>query len=145
MRLPYLLLLLLSSIATAHPAGTGRDAQGILSTHPPDFISARLLDPAGPHRSMDDGAITGKGNRFTKKQKAVLKERNAAANEGKVVCENCNVETVPAEKHEKNVTPPKNEAHTDHKIPRAKGGKADLDNGQILCRECNLEKSDKTE
>jgi hypothetical protein len=139
------LLTLLSSIATAVPAGASHDAPGSHSTHPPGLITAPLLDPIGSSRSMDADAITGRGNRFSKKQKAVLKERNAAANEGKVVCENCNVETVPAEKHEKNVTPPNNEAHTDHKIPRAKGGKADLDNGQILCRECNLKKSDKTE
>ncbi|WP_407653764.1 HNH endonuclease [Archangium lipolyticum] len=31
----------------------------------------------------------------------------------------------------------------DHVIPRAKGGEGDPDNGQVLCRDCNLKKSDK--
>ncbi len=33
--------------------------------------------------------------------------------------------------------------HADHKIPWSKGGETNVDNGQILCVECNLKKSDK--
>jgi 5-methylcytosine-specific restriction endonuclease McrA len=55
---------------------------------------------------------------------------------------NCGVETVPAEQHKKGVTPPKNETHVDHVVPRAKGGTGEPDNGQVLCRECNIQKSD---
>lgn len=33
--------------------------------------------------------------------------------------------------------------HADHKIPHSKGGKTDVENGQILCVDCNLKKSDK--
>ena len=33
------------------------------------------------------------------------------------------------------------EMHADHKIPWSKGGHTTLDNGQMLCREHNLEKS----
>ena len=32
--------------------------------------------------------------------------------------------------------------HADHKIPWSKGGHTTLENGQMLCREHNLEKSD---
>ena len=32
--------------------------------------------------------------------------------------------------------------HADHQIPWCKGGHTTLDNGQMLCREHNLEKSD---
>lgn len=33
------------------------------------------------------------------------------------------------------------EMHADHIIPWSKGGKTTLDNGQMLCRDCNLKKS----
>lgn len=36
-----------------------------------------------------------------------------------------------------------NEMHADHIVPWSKGGKTDLDNGQMLCAACNLEKSNK--
>jgi len=80
---------------------------------------------------------------FTKKGKTNVKQENAERNEGKNRCENCGVETTPAQKHEKGVRPPDNETQVDHKIPRAKGGPGEPDNGQVLCRECNIEKSDK--
>jgi 5-methylcytosine-specific restriction endonuclease McrA len=49
------------------------------------------------------------------------------------------------EKHVKDVTPPLNEAQVDHVIPKVKGGKGDPANGQVLCRDCNIKKSDKSE
>ncbi|WP_422724032.1 HNH endonuclease [Hyalangium rubrum] len=55
------------------------------------------------------------GGRFTQKKKALVKGRHT----------------------------PKNEAHVDHVIPRAKGGTNDPENGQVMCRECNIKKSDK--
>lgn len=90
------------------------------------------------------GLAAGKraGMPFTKKGKAVVKQRNASENDGKNRCENCGVETVPAKQHEKNVTPPANEAHVDHVVPKAKGGEGEPDNGQVLCRDCNIKKSD---
>jgi len=91
--------------------------------------------------------IAGKrpGSRFTQKDKAVVKQDNAARNEGNNKCENCGVETLPAQQHKKGVTPPKNETQVDHVVPRAKGGTGDPDNGQVLCRDCNIKKSDKQE
>ncbi|WP_375771808.1 HNH endonuclease [Archangium gephyra] len=82
---------------------------------------------------------------FTKKGKSIVKDDNAKQNDGKILCENCKVETVPGEKHVKDVTPPSNEAQVDHIIPKAKGGKGDPSNGQVLCRDCNIKKSDKPE
>ncbi len=140
----YLLLTLVSSIALASPVGTDHRTSNILCAGSLDIIDPHPVSSESI-LTVDSGSIAGGRNRFTKKQKVILKERNAATHEGKVRCESCDVETVPAQKHEKNVTPPTNEAHTDHKVPRARGGKADLDNGQILCRECNLEKSDKSQ
>ncbi|QUJ67377.1 HNH endonuclease [Photobacterium sp. GJ3] len=39
------------------------------------------------------------------------------------------------------MTPPENERHRDHISPRSKGGDGTLENGQILCCRCNLDKS----
>ncbi len=94
------------------------------------------------------GVVSGKkrtGTRFTQKDKTVVKQDNASRNEGKNRCENCGVETVQAQQHKKGITPPKDETQVDHIIPKAKGGPSEPDNGQILCRECNIKKSDKVE
>lgn len=91
----------------------------------------------------DPVVLAGRGKPFTKQQKKIVKKENASANEGKNRCEECRVETVPAKKHEKGVTPPLNETHVDHKLPSAKGGPSEVDNAQVLCRDCNLKKGDK--
>jgi 5-methylcytosine-specific restriction endonuclease McrA len=41
------------------------------------------------------------------------------------------------------ITSPNNETQRDHIIPKAKGGYGSPENGQVLCRTCNLKKSDK--
>jgi 5-methylcytosine-specific restriction endonuclease McrA len=84
-------------------------------------------------------------NAFTKKGKTTVNQKNAEQNDGKNQCENCGVDTVPGQQHTKGVTPPDNEAQVDHVIPRAKGGDGAPENGQVLCRECNIKKSDKLE
>ena len=90
-------------------------------------------------------SISGKSSRkpFTQKQKGVVRQQNAEENDGKNSCENCGTETIPAKKHVKGVTPPLNETHVDHVVPQAKGGKSETDNGQVLCRDCNIKKGDK--
>lgn len=93
-------------------------------------------------------AIAGKDRTslpFTKKGKLIVKDATARQNDGKILCENCKVETVPGEKHVKDVTPPSNEAQVDHIVPKARGGKGEPSNGQVLCRDCNIKKSDKPE
>jgi hypothetical protein len=92
---------------------------------------------------FEGGGINGKGTHFTRKNKEIVKKDNARRHEGKNHCENCGVETVPGQQHQKGVTPPDNEAQVDHITPKVKGGQGVPENGQILCRECNLKKSDK--
>ncbi len=102
-----------------------------------------LPEPANP---LGKEVLAGRvrvGKAFTQKQKQIVKQKNAQENEGKNRCENCNAETVQAKKHEKGVTPPLNETQVDHKIPRAKGGPGEVDNAQVLCRDCNLKKGSK--
>ncbi len=64
--------------------------------------------------------------------KEVVIKQNKLKNGGKVKCEGCGTETVPSSKSKKGVTPAKNEAQVDHKIPKSKGGSGNPDNGQVL-------------
>ena len=62
---------------------------------------------------------------------------------GKSTCENCGTQTVPGQQSPKGVSPAGNETNRDHIIPRARNGSGTVENGQILCRSCNIKKSDK--
>jgi 5-methylcytosine-specific restriction endonuclease McrA len=100
-------------------------------------------EPSGPPTGEVLAGRSRPGKAFTKKQKQTVKQNNAEAHGGTTHCENCDVETVPGKKHEKDVTPPRNETQVDHKVPKAKGGPGDVDNAQVLCRDCNLKKGSK--
>ena len=78
---------------------------------------------------------------FREGGKEVVKGQNKIANGGKMKCANCKREVKPAKQHKRGETPPKNEAHGDHKVAKSKGGRGNPDNGQVTCRTCNLEKS----
>jgi len=81
------------------------------------------------------------GKSFTQKGKEDVKNANSTKNGGETKCENCGVKTVPAQQSQKGVTPPSNETHVDHIVPQSKGGEGSPSNGQVLCRDCNLKKS----
>jgi 5-methylcytosine-specific restriction endonuclease McrA len=131
------LCLMLVSLAVPAPA-----AQGVPVTAFP-LESGSSLESANPAREEVLAGRVRAGKAFTQKQKQIVKQKNAQENDGKNRCENCETETVPAKKHEKGVTPPLNETQIDHKIPRVKGGPGEVDNAQVLCRDCNLKKGSK--
>lgn len=83
------------------------------------------------------------GQPFTPAGKKAVINDNQLKNGGVTTCTNCGVKTVPAKQSQKGVTPPKNETNVDHKIAKAKGGSGTPDNGQVLCRGCNLKKGAK--
>lgn len=80
---------------------------------------------------------------FTKRGKEQLDGENAAAHSGVNRCKNCGVQVVPGQRSRAGVRPPDEERQRDHVVPRSKGGSGTPDNGQILCRKCNLEKGNK--
>jgi 5-methylcytosine-specific restriction endonuclease McrA len=80
------------------------------------------------------------GKDFTKAGKDAVKDLNKAKNAGKMKCEDCGVEAKDAAQHTKGEKPSSDEAHVDHIDPKAKGGSGTPDNGQVLCRDCNLKK-----
>jgi RHS repeat-associated protein len=82
------------------------------------------------------------GKDFTRKGKQQVINDNKEKNDDKTVCEGCGVETTKPEKSKKGVTPPKTDTQVDHKKAKSKGGSGTPDNGQVLCRGCNIKKSD---
>ena len=95
--------------------------------------------------ARSEGTVGGDraGKPFTPAGKEQVKSENAAENGGQTTCKDCGQATVPAKQSEAGVTPPKNETHVDHVVPQSKGGDGSPSNGQVLCRDCNLKKSDK--
>jgi len=134
---------LLTLVALAAGTPSGETHPGTESPSPIVVVDETvLLESPG---EVDGLGIAGKqkGTRFTQKKKETVKQDNSSRNEGKNRCENCGVETVPAQQHKKGITPPTNETQVDHVVPKAKGGKGEPENGQVLCRDCNLKKGDK--
>jgi hypothetical protein len=130
-------------------ADAALDTAAALTPYAPAGASkvARIVgdvgDSAGKGVAKGTAGGTRAGKSFTPKGKAEIDAANAERHGGVNVCVNCGVQVVPGQRSQRGVTPPGNERHRDHQIPKSKGGDGDPSNGQILCRTCNLDKSDK--
>ncbi|MCX4245982.1 HNH endonuclease [Paraliomyxa miuraensis] len=129
-------------------------AEGLLSLIPGGKAGKRLGDAVDAVGDVADAAgdvqkaaRTAGGPRagkpFTRKGKAEIDTANAQRNGGVNLCENCGTQVVPGQRSQRGVRPPGNERQRDHIIPKSKGGDGSPSNGQVLCRDCNLDKSDK--
>jgi 5-methylcytosine-specific restriction endonuclease McrA len=87
--------------------------------------------------------VAREGKDFTKAGKESVIDLNRLRNDGEIVCEDCGIVTIPATQSKKGVTPSGTERQVDHIDPKSKGGSGTPDNGQVLCRDCNIDKSDK--
>ncbi|WP_159675620.1 RHS repeat-associated core domain-containing protein [Andreprevotia sp. IGB-42] len=99
--------------------------------------------PLSPGATIGTAGGIRAGKNFTQAGKNVIKERNAGTNNGITVCVSCGIQTVPAQQAKKGVTPPGNETHVDLIVAKSKNGDGAPSNGQVLCRDCNLKKSNK--
>jgi len=128
--------------AVTTAVGTGVGGVYVLSTAP------KGDDPSVSGSSAGDGAAKGSANGgragkvFTPGGKRQIDAENAARKGGVNKCENCGAKVVPGQKSQRGVAPPANQRERDHIIPKSQGGDGTPSNGQILCRGCNLEKSD---
>ncbi|MBI4851553.1 MAG: HNH endonuclease, partial [Acidobacteria bacterium] len=92
---------------------------------------------------QSSGRTIANGQRPKDSDRKAVYEANKQANNGKLICEDCDVEMVKAGKSQKGVKPPSNEASIDHKQSVNKGGDSDRSNLRAICRGCNRKKSDK--
>jgi RHS repeat-associated protein len=123
-----------------------RASATVTATPPPTFFSRidSWLFSLGAVISRSLGSMGGDraGKPFTTAGKRLVISRSAEANGGQPTCVNCGQPTVPAQQSQAGVTPPGNETNVDHIYPQSENGNGDPEtNGQLLCRDCNLTKS----
>ena len=99
----------------------------------------------GPYSHLKDHKSVGPGKRFTKTQKCKINEANRAANGGVLRDDDTGQLLVAGQKHQKGVTPPTNEAHVDHIVPKSKDGTNSYSNAKVISRERNLKKGNKVQ
>ena len=92
---------------------------------------------------QSSGRTVSNGQRPKDADRKTVYEANKNKNDGTMKCEQCGVEMVPAQKSQKGVKPPPNEASIDHNKSVKQGGTSEPSNLRGVCRKCNRDLGDK--
>jgi RHS repeat-associated protein len=119
-------------------------AMVVQSAVPSKGIGARVgpatVAPEAPRTGTAGGPRAGKD--FTVAGRRNVWKDNTTAR-GAPTCEGCERSVSKPLQSKKGITPPGDEGHVDHIVAKSKGGDGSPSNGALLCRDCNLKKSNK--
>ena len=93
-----------------------------------------------PYSHLKDHPSVGPGKEFTQSQKKKMLAENRKRNDGVLRDDRTGELGVQPKQSKKGVTPPDNEVHVDHVIPRSKGGTNSFSNAEVRLRKHNLQK-----
>jgi hypothetical protein len=125
---------LVDDAAKVLKGSTATAADGLTSAQK---TAGKVNAPTGPPALSSQPGLP-----FTKTGKEKVWQENAQRHGGVNKCDGCTLPVEKPQRHRGGVTPPLTEGHVDHRIPKAHGGSGTPENGDLLCRSCNLKKSD---
>jgi uncharacterized protein RhaS with RHS repeats len=99
----------------------------------------------GPYSHLDDHPSVGPGKDFTQSAKKKILAENRKKNNGVLRDDRTGEAGRTPQQSKKGVTPPDNEVHVDHVIPKSKGGTNSFSNAEVRLRKHNLKKGNKLE
>jgi hypothetical protein len=120
--------------------GVAFDALAAAATMKAQSLVAGRL--GGPYADIADPPSANSGKKFSRLQKAKIREANKAKNGGVLKDDKTGEILAEPMKHKKGVSPPPNEANIDHVFPRSRGGPNCYSNAEVRSRLGNIKKSD---
>jgi hypothetical protein len=94
----------------------------------------------GPYGHLKEPRTVKPGREFTPAQRRRIVQENQKQHDGEIRDDYTGEALIPAQQSRPGVTPPDNEVHIDHVIPRAEGGTNSNRNARVTSRRYNLDK-----